>query len=354
MRVPLGAAGAERDPQLGARQMPRQPGQVGVGQWEAVLARAFPDDQLRRRGRPRTARVARLVGDEHHLEPTPLGLGGDLAEAKRLLGGAGKRDDAVDFVEHHGEVLGIEVARDQHGGVLARGLVGCGQCAREGQRPVENLDRSRARRPRRRDQPGDRATERRAGADPDLLSALIRRAPSTRAEHGGAPAAGSEQPLALGVDHVDQDLRDLTREVDQRVGLELERGGDRARDDGRGSLSAGDRILRADHVALSHPQLDLAAPDSRAGRPADQSARDHPDPVALRARLAQLLARLEAPLVHAAGDDVELAVVESREQRASAQGGVVRHQARAPVIDAAYGGRGAGVKNSAPRPGRRG
>ena len=47
---------------------------------------------------------------------------------------------------------------------------------------------------------------------------LIRRAESKRAEHGGATPAGPEQALALGVDHVDQDLRELTRKVDQRLG----------------------------------------------------------------------------------------------------------------------------------------
>ena len=83
MGVALGPAGAEREPELGASQMAGDPGHVGVGQRKIALARTLAHDQLQRARRPHLAGLARLVGDQHDLEPPPLGGLGDVSRAAR-------------------------------------------------------------------------------------------------------------------------------------------------------------------------------------------------------------------------------------------------------------------------------
>ena len=118
VRVALGAACPERHAELRPRQVPRDPGQIGVGQGKIPLPRAVADDALEELERPGPARLARLVADEDHLEVAALRGLGDPAEPLHLVGVPGQGDHAIQLVEHHGEVLGLEVARNQDGGAL--------------------------------------------------------------------------------------------------------------------------------------------------------------------------------------------------------------------------------------------
>ena len=231
---------------------------------------------------------------------------GDVPEPRGLLGVSDQRHHPVGLVEQHAHGVGIELARDQHGGVLAGQLVGGGQRAGEATASGRHGDRLGAGHARGSDQARDHAFQGRSGDQADLLAAGRARA-HARAEQRRAPRARSEQALALGLDYVDQDARKAARQLEQIAGVELERVGDRARRHGRGALGAGDRVLGADHVALAHPQLDLAAAGGGAGGPDDQPAGDQPDAVARVARGAQLLAGRELARAHARGDDLELA-----------------------------------------------
>ncbi len=109
MGVPLGSAGAERDAELRPREMTSDPGQVSIGQREAGLAGAVPNDELERRGVPQLARLACFVGDDHDLEPATLRGGGDAAHLGGLLGGADQRHHAVDLVQEDPESVRIEL-----------------------------------------------------------------------------------------------------------------------------------------------------------------------------------------------------------------------------------------------------
>ena len=136
--------------------------------------------------------------------------------------------------------------------------------------------------------------------------------------------------LALGLDDVDQDLGKALRELEQIRRVELERLGDRARRYGRGAIGPGDRVLGADHVALSHAQLDLAAAGGGAGGPDHEPSGDQPDAVARIAGGAQLLAGSELTRPHTRDDDIELLAAEPLEQSAAAERSVPGHQARSP------------------------
>ena len=291
---------------------------VGVGQRKIALARTFAHDQLQGAGRPHLAGLARLVGDQHDLEPPPLGRLGDVSEPRRLLGVSDQRHHAVRLVEQHAHGVGIELARDQHGGVLAGQLVGGRQRAGERQRAVGDGDGLGAGHARGGDQARDHAFQGRSRDQADLLAAGRAR-PHARAEQSGAARAGPEQPLALGLDDVDQDAGELSRELEQVGGVELERVGDRACRHRRRPFGAGDRVLRADHVALAHPELDLAAARRRPGGPDHEAAGDQPDAVAGIAGGTQLVAGGELARAHARGHDLELVGGESVEQATSAE-----------------------------------
>ena len=231
MRVALGAAGAERDAELGARQMPREPRQVGVGERESGLARAFADDQLRRRRRPRAARVARLVGDEHDLEPPPLGLGGDLAEAKRLL----RRSPTSATTRSTSSSITARFSGSRSPGIstVAFSVTASSDAVSapgERQRPVEHRDRARARRPARSTTsqliaPLSDGPAQIPISSPRWFDVLRALALNTAALRALARNSRSRWVLITLI----RICGKLTREVDQRLGVELERVGHRAR-----------------------------------------------------------------------------------------------------------------------------
>ena len=170
-----------------------------------------------------------------------------------------------------------------------------------------------------------------------ISSPALRARADAGAEQRRAPGAGPEQALALRLDHVDQDAREARGELEQVARVELERLGDRARRHRRGALGAGDRVLRADHVALAHAQLDLAGAGGRPGPPVDQAGGDQPDAVARVAGGAQLLAGGELARAHPLAHRPRArSGAEPREQLALRQRRVPRHQVPLRIIGAAY------------------
>ena len=329
MGVPLGAAGAERHAELGSGQVAGDPRKVLVSEREVGLTRAVADDQPQGAGVPHLTGLARLVGDEHDLEPAALGRRGDVPEAPRLLGVADQRDHPVGLVEEHADRVGVELALNQHSVVRACGLVRRGERAGQRQRAVEHGHGPGAGGAGGGDEAARDPLERGAGDHPDLLAAGGARA-DAGAEQRGAARARPEQALALGLDDVDQDPRKAPGELEQVGRVELERLGDRARRHGRGSLGSGDRVLGADHVTLAHPQLDLATAGGGARGPDDQPTGDQPDAVARVAGGAQLLAGGELARPHARRDDVELLVAEPLEQATAAERSISGHLASSP------------------------
>ena len=109
MGVALRAAGTERDAELGAREVAREPCEVGVGDGVVGLTLAGAHDHDPRFRRPRAAGGDRLVADEHDLEPVTLGGGAELADLLGLGGGPDERDDAVDLVEQDLHRARVEV-----------------------------------------------------------------------------------------------------------------------------------------------------------------------------------------------------------------------------------------------------
>ena len=199
----------------------------------------------------------------------------------------------------------------------------------------------RARRASRGDDRADRAAQRLARHDPDLLPAVAVAA-GAGAEQRRAASAGPEQPLALTLDDIDQDLREPAGEVQQVGGVELERLRDGAGEDGGGPLGPGDRILRADHVALAHPELDLATAGGRARGPVHQAGGDQPDPVTRLARGAQLLAGGELTRPHLGNNGFELRRRQPLEQATSGKRRLARHLNRPSRHWTAAYGRGSG------------
>ena len=78
-----------------------------------------------------------LLADEDHLQVAARRGGGDPPEQLHLLGVPGQGDHAIDLVEHHAQLLGLETAGDQDRRVLGRQLVGRGQGPGERERPIE-------------------------------------------------------------------------------------------------------------------------------------------------------------------------------------------------------------------------
>ena len=156
MRVALRSAGAEGQPQLGAGDVPGEPGEVLVRERGAVLALAGPDYQPLGRLGPGAARALGLAADQDDFEATLAGAGG-VAQQLRLPGRAGQRDDAVDLVEHHAHRLRVELAEDEDRGVLGGQLVGGGQRAGDRESPVEHRHGLRCGASGRGGEPGSRS-----------------------------------------------------------------------------------------------------------------------------------------------------------------------------------------------------
>ena len=119
MGVALRPAGAEREPQLRAGHVAGEPGQVGVGEREAVLALAGHARRAAGLLRPGVVRAASASSPTSTtsrlaLRPSRRGRASELD----LAAGADERDDSVDLVEQHAERLRVQLAEDEDRGVL--------------------------------------------------------------------------------------------------------------------------------------------------------------------------------------------------------------------------------------------
>ena len=169
-------------------------------------------------------------------------------QLRDVAGGAGERDDPVRLAQQRRHGGGVELDRKQHGSMSECEVVGRGDCAGEGELPVQGGDRARAGALYCLDQRSQPAPKRRADRQRHRLAerALDRPCPDPR------------EASVEGPQDVDDDLREPLHQLRQLLGAQLERGRGDARNDRLAVRLFDDHADLADRGSLSVTSEHLA------------------------------------------------------------------------------------------------